>query len=149
MAIQVNVSCPNQEHDVDPDAIVEALMDTGLPLVVKVNSLFPVKRALGFPNICVSNSLPWADVFKGESPLAKYGGGGVSGRPLLRRTALWVKDARSLGYKGHINAGGGILCKKDVDTLAKVGADSIFIGSVAILRGWRVSGIIKHARKVL
>ncbi len=158
VALQVNVSCPNTEHDVNPEDILKKFESVDIPVIAKINSTMPVERAMKWnvDGICISNSLPygsdgifWEDYWGIESPLAKYGGGGLSGKPLLAFTRRWVMMARGLGYKGHINAGGGILCKKDVDQLAEVGADSIFIGSVAILRGWRVAGIIKHAQKVL
>ena len=122
--------------------------------------------------ICVSNTIPWgqlpADIpwhnlfnlpsdeaaclawddpeMRGLlSPLAHLGGGGLSGWPLLPLVAEWVKAARKSGFEKPINAGGGILAPKDVDVLAKAGADSVFLGSIAILRGWRLRKTVQRA----
>jgi imidazole glycerol phosphate synthase subunit HisF len=60
--------------------------------------------------------------------------------------ADWVAAARATGICKPINAGGGILSARDALTLLDAGADSVFIGSAAILRPWRVAGIIRRAR---
>lgn len=129
--------------------------------------------------VCISNTIPWgkcADTVnwiklfpgkKGEeidpmlcnpitgafafNPLKRRGinGGGLSGAPLLQLVYKWVKQARTAGIDLPINAGGGILRPKDVDVLVEAGADSVFLGSIAILRGWRVQKTIKRAHKLL
>ena len=85
------------------------------------------------------------------NPLSRHGikGGGLSGAPLLPLVEEWVKAARGRGIDIPINAGGGILGPNDVDRLAKAGADSVFLGSIAILRGWRVRSTIRRAHKLL
>jgi dihydroorotate dehydrogenase len=85
------------------------------------------------------------------SPLEERGfsAGGLGGAPLLPLVADWVKRVRVAGFTKHINAGGGVLCANDVDTLADAGADSVFLGSIAMLRGWRVRSAIKRAHKRL
>jgi dihydroorotate dehydrogenase len=106
--------------------------------------------------LCVSNTLPWGslpeyidwrELFGSEvSPLADIGGGGLSGKPLLWRVIDWLRVARSErgGIRKPINAGGGILSLRDAQETMRAGADSIFLGSIAILRPWRVRGIITH-----
>lgn len=83
------------------------------------------------------------------SPLHHLGGGGLSGRPLLPLVVDWVSRARCSGFDLPINAGGGILQPDDVDVLADAGASSVFLGSIAILRGWRVAATIRRAHKLL
>ena len=105
--------------------------------------------------ICVSNTIPWGKLperinwkklFGSEiSPLAEFGGGGLSGKPLLPLVAEWVRKARLCDVKKPINAGGGILSPDDLVPLRLAGASSVFIGSVATLRPWRVKKIIKKA----
>ena len=150
----------------------------GIPIVPKLNVLYPVD-ALGnltdlCDAICISNTLPWGTL--GDkvnwhslfnlpcdegaslaweddpgmlSPLADLGGGGLSGKPLLPLVYKWVKEARARGFDLPINAGGGILGPKDVDVLAEAGANSVFLGSIGILRGWRLRSTIRRAHKIL
>jgi len=149
-----------------------------IPIVPKFNVLYPVEALSELESfcdaICVSNTLPWgtlpaevdwARLFGGAwarharghqewiplNPLKTRGidGGGLSGAPLLPLVEEWVKAARGRGIDIPINAGGGILCPNDVDRLAKAGADSVFLGSIAILRGWRVRSTIRRAHKLL
>jgi dihydroorotate dehydrogenase len=72
----------------------------------------------------------------------------LSGAPLLSVVAEWVQEARRQGLKKPINAGGGILRPSDVDRLLTAGASSVFVGTIAILRGWRLQGTIRHANRV-
>jgi dihydroorotate dehydrogenase len=86
------------------------------------------------------------------SPLADLGGGGLSGSPLLPIVADWVREARDIGVNIPINAGGGIMHVNDIRELVRAGIvfgrDSIFLGSVAFLRPWRVRGLIKRAHRL-
>jgi dihydroorotate dehydrogenase len=142
-----------------------------VPIVPKFNVLYPVEAVADLQRrcdgICISNTIPWGQlpadvdwhrlfdvkvcggVETRHSPLADLGGGGLSGRPLLPLVEEWVKAARGRGVKLPINAGGGILHPRDVDVLAKAGADSVFLGSIAILRGWRLQATIRRAHKLL
>ncbi|HTM68846.1 MAG TPA: HisA/HisF-related TIM barrel protein [Candidatus Binatia bacterium] len=167
VGLQLNFSCPNV--GIDPSRLIEevawALRTASLPrvpLMPKFNVLLPPEAAAeiaGLPAcdaLCVSNTLPWGALpdridWQGlfgsaTSPLAHLGGGGLSGAPLLPLTGAWVRAARAAGVRKPINAGGGILRAADVDTLLDAGADSVFIGSMAILRPWRVARAIRRAR---
>jgi len=120
----------------------------------------------------LSAAVDWVDLFPNEAgdvlddvdptynpisdtwavnPLSRYGikGGGLSGAPLLPLVEEWVKAARGRGIDIPIIAGGGILKPDDVDVLVKAGADSIFLGSIAILRGWRLRKTIQRAYRLL
>lgn len=169
IGLQLNYSCPNTGHEmatlqdeiyVGLD-IVEAL---NIPIVVKINLLMPppiiskISRHPACWGICVSNSIPfgempdeidWIKLFgtkdKNKSPLAKYGGGGLSGKPLLPMVAKYVHELRKLGMQKHINAGGGILSGNDVRELRDAGASSVSIGSITMLRPWRVQRTINAA----
>ncbi len=169
--IQLNMSCPNVEHEQQVEAVVvetrrclAILRKLGdVPLVVKINTLFPIEAALEIckdPNCdaqCNSNTLPWKDLpveqrllLFGcqESPLSQFGGGGVSGAYLLPLVMEWVHKARQAGLRKPIIAGGGILKPVDVEQLADVGASAVAIGSVAFLRPWRVQRIINRANEL-
>ena len=171
VGLQLNYTCPNvTQEEISPEMhlreINEGLdLSSGLriPLIVKLNLLTPVPFARSVSEhracdaLCVSNTIPWgalpekifwAHMFGSHtSPLESLGGGGLSGWPLHTLVYRWVTDARSAGITKPINAGGGILSPDDVDDLASAGASSVFLGSVAFLRGWRVRRIIARARE--
>ena len=167
--LEVNMSCSNV--GLHPEKLVEEAIDVltvasvlDIPIMLKFNILLSVEAALKISRhsvcdaLCVSNTIPWGalprlinwrELFgSDESPLKKYGGGGLSGAPLLPLVKRWVKGARFAGITKPINAGGGILHPDDVDTLFEAGADSVFVGSVSFLRPWRVRAIIKRARQI-
>lgn len=168
VALQVNLSCPNVGHRSD-DFVRESIFtlahleQLGVPLMAKFSVTTSPEDALKVAGIracdavCVSNTVPWGalpdridwkKLFGTEtSPLARFGGGGLSGRPLLPIVADWVRRARAIGLAKPINAGGGILGPRDVLVLRDAGADSVFLGSIAMLRGWRVARTIRAARR--
>ncbi|MEK7097832.1 MAG: hypothetical protein AAB906_03230 [Patescibacteria group bacterium] len=166
--LEVNLSCPNAGHDTEKltqeaSEILEILRKTELPISVKVNALIrpELAKKLADSKMCdaitVSNTIPygqlpelinWKKMFGAESPLKKYGGGGLSGWPLLPVVANWVKEARNIGIDVPIIAGGGIQKKEDVNILKDAGASAISICSVVVLRPWRVQGIINYANKL-
>ncbi|MBU0596892.1 hypothetical protein KJ641_00345 [Patescibacteria group bacterium] len=168
-ALQINFSCPNV--GLDPKHLVEEIRYSldltkplvGIPIIPKYSVDTPpevvvlVDKHEQCHGHCISNTLPWRKIPEDlkmelfgtlESPLAEFGGGGLSGWPLLNQVCDWVAKAKDLGVKKPINAGGGILHPDDVNLLKDAGADSVFIGSVAILRPWRVQSIIKRAHQV-
>ncbi len=170
VGVQLNLSCPNA--GLDPSALVEdarsqvaALAPLGRPLFLKVNALFPVVAAVDLSRLqavdgfVVSNTIPWGKLrgridwgglFGTEvSPLAHLGGGGLSGRPLLPIVIEWVQAVRRAGLAKNVVGGGGILSVRDASDMILAGADAIELGSVSILRPWRVASIIRHANKAI
>ena len=163
-AIQLNLSCPNTGHDQE-ELLHEAegfyadiRSRVRNPVLFKLNMLVKPDIALRLPGegFVVSNTLPWGTpgvdwrgLFGSEiSPLAHLGGGGLSGKPLLPMVCEWIKRARDAGITRPIIGGGGILSKRDADRVLASGASAIELGSVSILRPWRVAGIIKHVNRI-
>ncbi len=165
VGLQINYSCPNVGlhtemlvNEVSEGLTIASAL--GIPLMPKFNVVLPVRVALKVSRheacdaICVSNTIPWGQLpdridWKGlfgslTSPLAHLGGGGLSGKPLLPLLLEWLEDARVAGIKKPINAGGGILSFQDARSVFHYGASSIFLGSIAFLRPWRVNGIIRN-----
>lgn len=172
VGLQLNFSCPNVGlHSCElADEIYDSLSIAStldIPLMPKLNVLFPlevVKEISEHPHcdaLCISNTIPWGKLpdkinWKGlfgsdVSPLAHYGGGGLSGKPLLPLVAEYVAQIRERGINKPINAGGGILSMRDVYSLYDFmtpGRDSIFLGSITMLRPWRVKRIIRKTNKL-
>ncbi len=177
LGLQINLSCPNVKAGGKSDATLleegfgylelMARCLPRIPIIFKLNVSVHPKTAVELSvhpqcgGVCISNTLPWAtlkqwkrmvyfpsSIFTGKSPLDRFDGGGLSGKPLLSLVERWVQEAREAGFSEHINAGGGILSADDVNRLKKAGADSVSIGSVAALRPWRLHSIIEQAHKV-
>ena len=171
VGVQVNFSCPNV--GLDTDALVREMsqvLDLFRPLEVPVLAKMSVtmdptivaKAAQDHPGcdgVVCSNTVPWGHLshlidwrglFGSEgSPLEGLGGGGLSGKPLLPLVREWIRKARDAGLTKPIIGCGGVLSMQDADQLINAGADGIELGSVSILRPWRVQGIIRHVNERL
>ncbi len=172
IGLQLNVSCPNTEHD-SPEMkeimkmldMCEPLAKKGIAIILKISVEMPIENILTIGQhlnchaITTSNTvnfgnLPekinWQKLFPYGSPLLKRNlpvnaPGGISGAPLLPLVLEQIKELRKAGFTKHINGGGGILSKNDVNKMFEIGADSISIGSVAFLSPFAIPGIIKRA----
>jgi len=166
VGVQVNLTCPNVGLDIDElvyegEAMLEIGAELERPQMPKVNVLTPVRVAKQIASnancdaICTSNTvrfglLPghinWKKLFGTDvSPLAEFGGGGLSGPPLLALVVEQTRKAREAGITKHINAGGGISRHEDVDLLKAAGASSVFLGTSCNLRSWRMRSIVRRA----
>ena len=163
IGLEMNFSCPNTGIVKKPfvDEILAALdicSVLNIPLVPKLNVLIPapigvqIAEHLACDAICQSNTIFWnllPDAVKKkffgrlESPLKKYGGGGLSGPYLFPLVLAWIREARALGLKKPIIGCGGIMSVVRADMMICAGANAIQIGSVSITRPWRVKSIIK------
>jgi dihydroorotate dehydrogenase len=167
IGLQVNFSCPNvgaKKYVDDFAAHLGEYQQLDIPIVIKLTAAQEVDLALqiaamdGCDALCVSNSIPWgavpdridwARLFGERSPLEQFGGGGLSGAPILPVVVDWIRKAFASGLRKPLNAGGGITKPGDVDLLVSAGARSIFVGSIAIVRGWRLQKTIQHANALL
>lgn len=156
--IELNISCPNITKSFNIN--LKKMLDIcPLPTYFKINVNFPKEQLLEIQHhdklagITVSNSLPWGDpkinwgALFGTfiSPLHYLGGGGLSGRPLFPLMLEYISELRQLGFEKEIMAGGGILTESDISNVLAVGANKIQLGSVSLLRPWRIKNIIKFA----
>ena len=168
--LKLNISCPNTCHNVsdlisEQKEILDILATLGLKIIVKVNAVSDVESVQKIAQhnacngVCVSNTLPWADLqdwikwkvfpeFK-ESPLAKYGGGGFSGKDMCPIVIAWIARARQAGITKPIIGGGGIFTPLDVWRMKKAGATSISIGSPLLFRPWTTALINTPLAKIL
>jgi dihydroorotate dehydrogenase len=173
VGLQWNLSCPNVgvHHDnlvEEAHAGFDIVSSLGIPIVAKLFLATPPETARQIAahpacsGICITNTIPWGQLaeldidpkryFRSSvSPLILRGfeqAGGFSGAPLLPLVSKWVREARLARIEKHINAGGGIMKLTDVDVLKNAGADSVFIGTMAMLRPWRVQATIRRAHRL-
>jgi dihydroorotate dehydrogenase len=166
--LQINFSCPNTEHDPreligESAKVLEIVASLNVPVMPKysiasapIEAVRELNDHPGCDAICVSNTLPfgwqgvdWQSVWGSKtSPLAKLGGGGLSGKTLCPLVCDWIARLRDTGFTKPINGGGGILSPEDVSCYHDAGASSVFLGSVAVLRPWRVKAIINQANNM-
>lgn len=170
LALEMNFTCPNVGLEVAVSTLVAEIrvaLDIAshlrIPLVPKLNAAFPVEVGLEVVGhdacdaVCMGNTIPWGHLrekinwyrlFNSNiSPLARLGGGGLSGKPLLPVVSEWIRTARARGFKKPIVGCGGILSSDDARRIFDAGASAIQLGSVSILRPWRVQGIIRFANE--
>jgi dihydroorotate dehydrogenase len=173
--LQINLSCPNTGHDTcglseEANEMVNIAAKLDVPIMAKfsiasvsIDALMELEKNEHLDAICVSNTIPygwipnmlfqtlaldWKNIFGLDSPLKKMGGGGLSGDAIKPFVLHFISSLKSAGFKKHINGGGGIMEASDVDIYKKAGADSIFFGSVVMVRPYKVKGIIDRANEI-
>ncbi len=173
-ALQINFSCPNTGHAQEQDAkdiililkiFREQLPDVALipkfDLLVEPETIVNLK--LYCDAFCIANTIPfgkkkdtqwWRRLFPNDtSPLLKYFNGrfagGLSGSPLFPVLTEWLKNMEQIDASVVIIAGGGVMRKKDINQLSQFAiVQGIALGSVAILRPWRLQGLITFGNEI-
>lgn len=168
--LELNGSCPNKEG-LDPAVLVDEMGQAlnvaarlGIPMQVKLNALAPAKKVRDIAQheacdaVTVSNAIPWGEfpdridwqgLFGSEvSPLACFGGGGLSGWPLLSIVCDWIREARDWGLRKPIWACGGIDSALAVEQVHRAGASGVQFGAASMVRFWRTPEIIARANEL-
>lgn len=167
VALQLNFACPSSGHDFDElfqeiRQMLDIAQELGIPLVINFNPLVPTEVAAEAAEhsacsaLWIGNTIPWGEkgidwqhIFgTAKSPLIERGfgqAGGLSGPACLAFTIEKVAELRAAGVSIPIVAGNGIQHSRDVRELKAAGASAIAIGTVAILRPWRMRSIIRTA----
>jgi dihydroorotate dehydrogenase (NAD+) catalytic subunit len=167
--IQLNISCPNTNNNhneilKNAHNLINCFNIIDNPLFIKLNALTPIEVALEISEnkrcdglIC-SNTIPWSQLPEwinwnklfgtNVSPLTEFGGGGLSGAPLLPIVVDWIIRARAAGITKPIIGGGGILSKDNALEIMYAGANAIELGSIFILRPWRVKEVVKCVNNI-
>ncbi len=139
-AIEINISCPNHTTPstdmveesltvmrsvLPPDGyafILKVGYDVDLQLLEELSGLYDYLHGI--------NSVPWNVVFPNRpSPLAKFGGGGVSGPVIYPFAVDFVKRLTDAGYDKPIIAGGGINSVEAAEKLYDLGASAVALGT--------------------
>lgn len=172
--LQINLSCPNTGHDTcglssEANDMINIAAKLDIPIMAKfsiatvsIDALIELEQNEYLDAICVSNTIPygwspnilfqnlelnWSEIFP-NSPLEKMGGGGLSGSVIKPFVLHFIRELKKAGFKKHINGGGGIMEASDVDLYKKAGANSIFFGSVIMVRPYKVKAIIDRANEI-
>ena len=172
--IEFNFSCPNvglntSELIGEVTTVLEMAASLGVPLVPNFSveitqataseiSGHPACSAISIANTVKWGHLPkhidWQKEFGTDvSPLAKFGGGGVSGPILLPLMLQWLRRAVAGAYPMKpLIIGGGIFSTSDISDILYAGGDlvhGIKLASVGIHRPWRVQRMIQYGTKRL
>ncbi len=153
VGIEFNASCPNTDPALLKNAemvvgVCQAIKEeTDLPLLLKLSYVQPyieIAKALeGRVEAIDINSVPWDIIFPDrESPLARYGGGGVSGR--IAQPFTW-KMVSELSRNTNIPViGSSIWEYEDISRLRMLGVSAFHFGSVFLPYPWRPTKYVKR-----
>ena len=170
--IQLNLSCKNIESVERGDMLEEAVVSCGIlgklkrPVQIKVNALTDAKQLALLEkhptcsSLATSNTIHWNDLGKigidvekvfgtRTSPLEKFGGGSLSGPLLHPAVVAHIRQLRAAGFTKPILAEGGNFTAQHVDEVMRAGADAVGLGTVAMLRPWRLKGLIDDANLIV
>jgi len=146
VGLELNASCPNTDEKIAQSTgpVVDAckgVKDASRhPLILKLSVMHDVAALVPqveqFVEAFSINSVPWNVAFPSKkSPLARFGGGGVSGKPAQRFTWPLVQRLK------HITAvpviGPSVWEYGDIVRLRELGADAISFGSMFLRYPWR------------
>lgn len=146
--VELELSCPNLESDIRrmcPDTIwlikKLRLCFPQLVIIAKVNYEHPFEfvqelEQIGVDVVHAINAIPFHIVYPGKpSPLAKVGGGAVSGGPARGKAMKYIGELRKR-IKGPMIAGCGICSIEDAKAYCDLirPDDSISICTVALRR---------------
>lgn len=151
-ALEINASCPNSPSELARNS--QAVIDTAKalkyvakwPLILKLScthDYVAIAKALeGVVEAISINSVPWPVVFpEKKSPLAKLGGGGVSGKVVQKYTWEMVKDLA--GGTSLPVIGASVWEYEDIQKLFDLGAKAIAFGSIFLRYPWRPTQFIQ------
>lgn len=152
-AIEINASCPNTDQDLLKNATLVVDMVRAVRAVSKhpiILKLSVVHHYVELTQACAEwieavaiNTVPWNVVFPGQpSPLACFGGGGVSGRAAQPWTWKMVQE---LAHETKIPViGPGAWDYSDMARLRELGAKAISFGSIFMRYPWRPTAFVRR-----
>jgi dihydroorotate dehydrogenase len=152
VGIEYNASCPNTDPVLLQNAEIVARNCYGIkevsdyPLLLKLSYAQPyieIARSVeGIVEAISINSVPWKIIYPDrESPLAKYGGGGVSGKNAQPFNWRMVSE---LSRETKIPViGPSIWEYEDIQRLKMLGASASHFGTIFFLP-WKPTGYVKR-----
>lgn len=154
-AIELNLSCPNTKDHADRTTekilgiATKAAQSSRLPVIAKLSytqDYVGVARELAKePKIQAFsiNSIPWAAMYPDRpSPLARFGGGGVSGKIVQKYTWEMVEELAAATKIPVI--GPSVWDYEDIQRVTDKGAQAVSFGSVFVRYPWRPTAYVKR-----
>lgn len=153
VGIEYNASCPNIDLALleNADMVVEncsAIKEVSeLPVLLKLSYVQPylqiAKKLEGVIEGISINTVPWKVVFENKvSPLAKYGGGGVSGP--VARPFVWKMISELTRTTSIPVIGAGIWEYEDISRLKILGASAYHFGTIFLPYPWKPKKYIRR-----
>lgn len=155
MALEINASCPNTSQNLKENykEVLEGVMKvyqvTRFPIILKLSYIQDYERiareSQNFIEAISVNSVPWDVVFPHkESPLARFGGGGVSGK--ISHAYTWRMVNRIWSLTG-MKVIGPVWEFEDLRSVRLYGAKAVSFGSLHIPFPWRPTQYVEHDMK--
>ncbi|MFC1632824.1 hypothetical protein ACFL1U_01615 [Patescibacteria group bacterium] len=156
VGLELNASCPNVGDDLahNTNKIINNCERIKrvckLPLILKLSVANDCLKIAPAVEGCVEaisiNSVPWHVAFpEKESPLAYFGGGGVSGKVAQEYTWRLVEDLVNASDIPVI--GPSIWDYEDIQQVRSLGAQAISFGSIFLRYPWRPTRIVHKDQK--
>jgi dihydroorotate dehydrogenase (NAD+) catalytic subunit len=151
VGIELNLSCPSVRKMPDAGFIVAACREVKKvsrhPLFAKLSVAQDYKQfireleRIGVEAINI-NSVPWEVIFpKKKSPLARFGGGGVSGK--VTQPIVWPFIMDIVRQTRIPVIGSAIWDYGDMAAVRRMGAKAVSFGSVFMPYPWRPASFVK------
>ena len=145
VAIEYNTSCPNTKHGMQKNVgtIVRGVntieKNCDLPIGLKVSVAQDVEAIVcevsGKIQYLDINSVPWSAIFPDHaSPLAKFGGGGVSGK--VAQPFTWALARKLKGITNVPVIVPSIWDYADIPRLRAEGFKAFSFGAVCLVKSW-------------
>jgi dihydroorotate dehydrogenase len=153
VALEINASCPNTEADIlkNAEKVVRSCRMvkrfSRFPLILKLSVVHDlekiVKAVEGIVEAFSINSVPWNVIFPDKkSPLAKLGGGGVSGK--IAQPFTWPFAKRLAEMSSVPVIGPGVWDFGDPSKLRALGCKAVSFASVFLCHPWSPNQIVKQ-----
>lgn len=167
-ALEMNFSCPNVGLEASKliDEVGQACQIAdrlGVPLQAKFSATTPSHAIVAAcqhsacDSVVIGNTVAWKDIppviknrlfRRHDSPLKKYGGGGLSSPEFVPIVCAAIKEARESGFHKPILAGNGFYSCSAVKMAIEAGASGIQFGCGGIVRPRQMKRIIPYANQL-
>ncbi len=154
--IELNLSCPNTIHEGSrqTDYMIQvchqAKEQSEWPLIAKLSVdhdyLTMAQEISGAVEAVSINSVPWKLAFpEKSSPLAKFGGGGVSGK--LAQQWTWKATEQIASQNTVPVIGPSVWDYEDIERIFGMGAGAVSFGSVFVCHPWRPTRFVERWKR--